>query len=143
MPTLHLLCGLPCTGKTTLGERLEREERALRLSPDVWMARIVGDGYDFVRRDAIQTVQLQIARRVLELGVSVVLEAGFWKRAERDEARALAAAVGARAKLHFLDAPLSELKRRVRMRNAALPPDTFVVDPDDLDLWATWLERPG
>jgi hypothetical protein len=34
MATLHLMCGLPGSGKTTLAERIERESNALRLSPE-------------------------------------------------------------------------------------------------------------
>ena len=53
MATLFMLMGLPGSGKTTLARRLERERPALVLSPDVWMSRIVGDGYDFKRRETV------------------------------------------------------------------------------------------
>ena len=33
MPMLHLICGLPCAGKTTLAKQLERDVPALRLCP--------------------------------------------------------------------------------------------------------------
>lgn len=141
-PTLHLICGLPGSGKTTLGEQLERRLHALRLVPDVWMARIVGDGYDAERRRAVEALQLEIALKVLALGVDVIWENGGWSRAERDAVRAEVAARGGATKLHFLDAPLDELVRRLERRNAALPPDTFAVTADDLRLWSTGFERP-
>jgi predicted kinase len=143
MSTLHLVCGLPCSGKSTLAERLEREGQALRLTPDLWMSRIVRDGYDAERRKAVGEIQLDIAMRVLELGVNVVWEAGFWARSERDAIRARAAGIGATVKLHFLDATLEELTARVIARNAALPPHTFHVEPADLALWWTWFEPPS
>lgn len=143
MATLHLVCGLPCSGKSTLAERLERDEQALRLAPDVWMSRIVRDGYDTERREAVGEIQFDIAMRVLELGVNVVWEAGFWSRSERDAIRARAAGIGATVKLHVLEAPLEELTARVVARNAALPPDTFHVEPADLALWWTWFEPPS
>jgi predicted kinase len=34
MVTLHLMVGLPCSGKTTLARTLEHERSALRLTPD-------------------------------------------------------------------------------------------------------------
>lgn len=72
MATLYMLMGLPGAGKTTVGKRLERECPALLLSPDVWMARIVRDGYDAERRRAVQQLQLELADRVLRLGRDVV-----------------------------------------------------------------------
>lgn len=103
------------------------------------MYRIVGDGYDQARRDAVEAVQREIAARALSLGVNVILENGFWSRSERDSYRARATAIGVQTKLHYLDVPLEELKRRLAKRNVALPPDTFHVSEDDLVKWARGL----
>jgi predicted kinase len=53
------------------------------------------------------------------LGTSVVLEWGFWARAERDEKREAARKLGIAVELRFLDAPHEELVRRVEARHAA------------------------
>lgn len=142
MPTLHLICGLPGAGKTTLAKRLERDLPALRLAPDEWMARIVGDGYDEAKRAAVEAVQWEVAARALSLGVAVVLENGFWSRRERDDFRSRAAALGAETRLHFLDVPREELLKRLALRNAALPPDTFRVSAAQLDAWSRSFEPP-
>ncbi|MCE0497909.1 MAG: ATP-binding protein [Methylacidiphilales bacterium] len=142
MPIIHLICGLPGSGKTTLARRLERDMPALRLTPDEWMARIVGDGHDEVKRAAVEAVQWEIAAQALSLGIDVILENGFWSRSERDDFRARAAALGAATKLHYLDVPLDELKKRIALRNAALPPDTFHVEVAQIDLWASLFEPP-
>jgi predicted kinase len=142
MATLFLLVGLPGSGKTTLAKSLEREHEALRLSPDEWMARIVGDGYDADRRVAVQEAQWEIAQRVLTLGIDVVLEFGFFRRHERDFYRSAARALGAEVQLRFLDAPREELLRRLSERNANLPQDTFPVSEQHLDLCYSWFEPP-
>jgi predicted kinase len=90
MPTLFLICGLPCAGKTTAALALERDYNAVRLAPDEWMARIVGDGGDHERREAVERVQWALAQRLLTLGLNVALENGFWRRTERQAYRARA-----------------------------------------------------
>lgn len=142
MPTLHLICGLPGSGKSTLAKKLEAEHPALRLTPDEWMDRIVGDGYDEKKRDVVQTIQWEIAQKALRLGVDVILETGFWSRRERDEYRDGARALGATVKLYYLDVPRDELWRRLNLRNQNLPPHTFAVKEADLDHWITQFEVP-
>jgi predicted kinase len=142
MPTLHLICGLPGSGKSTLARELEERHPALHLTPDEWMARIVGNGYDEERRTIIETIQLEIAEQALRLGVDVILENGFWTRMERDQYRAKAQALGAKTKLYFLDVPRHELLRRLKQRNEQSPTDTFQVKESDLDRWISQFEAP-
>ena len=143
--TLHLTCGLPCAGKTTLAREIE-QRGALRLTADEWIMRLHGDdpatARDETIRSGVEAALLELAVRVLSLGADVVLDFGVWSRVEREEMRGRAAAVGARSELHFVDAPLDALIARVVVRNADLPPGTFAIDESEMRLWATWLERP-
>jgi len=142
MATLFLICGLPGSGKTVLAKQLERERRALRLTPDEWMESLFRTGYDEDMRAAVEAVQWEIASRVLELGIDVVLDWGFWSRKERDEFRARARALGAKAVVRFLDVPVDGLWERITSRNEDLPPATFHVQEADLRLWANSFEPP-
>ena len=86
MATLHLMVGLPGSGKTTAAIRLEKEYRALRLTTDEWHYRLFGndfhnDGKDVEhdrRHAAIEALMRETARRVLTLGgmSSWILDAG-------------------------------------------------------------------
>jgi predicted kinase len=42
LATLHLMVGLPFSGKTTLARKLEQECSALRLTPDEWQVCLFG-----------------------------------------------------------------------------------------------------
>jgi len=55
MGTLHLMVGLPCSGKTTLARRLAVEEDALLLRPDAWHLALFGDDATDERHDARHT----------------------------------------------------------------------------------------
>lgn len=147
---LHVLCGLPGSGKTTLAKRLEADLPGVRLCPDEWITAIyppdqhlhVSDTY----RDAIETLQWDLGRRMLRAGCNVIIEWGTWGRGERDTLRDEGRAVGATVHLHYLEADLGELVQRLRQRNANLPADEIFMPPshleEQLDAWANLIEKP-
>ena len=142
MATLHLICGLPGSGKTTLAARLAQADGIFWLSPDRWLSQLNLDGYDEARRTAVERLQWELALRLLTLGMDVVLDNGFWSRAEREGLRTEATALGARVRLHYLDVPIDELKRRLTIRSERGAADSFVVSPADLDQWQAVFEPP-
>lgn len=133
MPTLHVICGVPGSGKSTLAKKLESEHRALRMTPDEWMHRIISDVYNSEKRVVVEKIQSEIAEKVLGLGIDVILENGFWTKKERDELADMAHRVGANRKLYYLDVSREELLRRLEERNKNLPPNTFHITE-------SWLE---
>lgn len=142
MPTLHLICGLPGSGKSTFAKKLENKNFALRLTPDEWMERIVNDGYNEEKREIVEAIQWEIAQKVLSLGADVILEFGFWSRKERDEFRIQAKNIGAETKLYFLNTSREQLLHRLEERNKNLPTHTFIVSESDLDKWLEQFEAP-
>lgn len=76
-PRLMLICGLPGAGKTTLAQRLAAEVPAIRLCPDEWMTHLGIDLYEAVR-ERLERMSWLHAQDLLRLGVSVILESGFW-----------------------------------------------------------------
>jgi predicted kinase len=139
---LIVLCGLPGSGKTTVGCQLEREHGAVRLSPDEWMHALGFDVFDNAARGRVERLQWEIAQRLMSLGDTVVVEWGTWKRAERDTLRRTARAMGCAVELRFLDAPLSELWRRVDARGLESTLAGRQLTFDDLRSYSAMFERP-
>lgn len=146
MPTLTLICGLPGAGKTTLAKQLEQSQPGLRLCPDEWITPILADPSDQQEldrlRDPIEALQWDVASRALELGLNVILEWGFWSIRERERFRQEALAIGAQVDLHYPEVERDKLWQRLSRRNANLPPGTFLVTEEQLDLWLSWFEPP-
>ena len=68
MPILHLICGLPGSGKTTLARQLENQGKGLRLSPDEWMSTLGFQLYDEGGRARVEQLQWRLAQRLLAAG---------------------------------------------------------------------------
>jgi len=113
---LYLVCGLPGAGKTTRACQIVEGTSALHLCADEWVVSLGISLIDYEFRIRLQDCMLSHAAALLSRGIDVVVEFGSWSEAEREGIRRAAASTGAAAELHFLDAPLEELVRRVRAR---------------------------
>ena len=141
MTTLHLICGLPGSGKTTLARQLEDERAGIRLSPDEWMLSLAFAIDDEEARTRVEQLQWTLAQQMLASGSSVILENGFWTREERSSYRSIARELGAETRLHVLDVSIDELARRLAIRNSGLPVAARV-DSGRLKAWSLSFERP-
>lgn len=147
MATLHLMIGLPCSGKTTYARKLAIEENALLLTPDEWQRKLFGltiyspESNHGVIHDNIEKIMWEVASRILTLGVSVILDFGCWTRAERDDFRNRAKELKVDFKLHYMNVPKEELIRRLERRNKS-DDVFFIIDPEYIEKWNLIFEAP-
>ncbi|HQU83558.1 MAG TPA: ATP-binding protein [Pyrinomonadaceae bacterium] len=104
-PILHLICGLPGSGKTTLAKQIAASG-AIRFCPDEWIKDIWNEtaeteGNEF--RDVIEQLQWKMAKEILQKSVDVIIEWGTWGRDEREKLRDEAREIGAKVKFYYLD----------------------------------------
>ena len=146
MATLHLMVGLPCSGKTTLAKKLEHELPALRLTTDEWHIRLFGQDADEPEHDTrhslIEAILWDIASRTLELGTDVILDFGFWAREEREDYRSRAKQLGAGSEIHYLDVLEGELLKRIVERNSRPSHDSFIISEKAMRPWIVFFQKP-
>jgi predicted kinase len=81
-------------------------------------------------------------QELIKFGQSIIFEKGLWRRSERDEKRHEARELGVDIELHYLDVPLDELTRRIRIRNAESRPNEFNIRSEQIQDYFTNLFQP-
>lgn len=129
-PKAFLIHGFLGAGKTTFSKHLESEEKALRFTHDEWMSQLYGDDPpeehfpEYARR--VYAVMEGTWTRCLALGTSVILDFGFWSRADRERTRALVATHGGDAVLYRLNCAEDVAWERINARNRALGGSLYI-----------------
>ncbi|MDA1317260.1 MAG: ATP-binding protein [bacterium] len=135
--TLHLICGIPGVGKTTLAKQIESETGAIRMCPDEWIKEIWSldaetTGNTF--RGKIETLQWSISKQILKSGTDVIIEWGTWGKDERNRLRNEARALGSKVKLYYLHADKEVLIKRIVERNMNLGDHEFHMSEETLSI---------
>ena len=130
MPTAHLICGYIGSGKTTFALQLEADTGATRFTHDEWMVKRYGVNppadrfrqyYEDVSTDIWEEALASLAR-----GQDIILDFGFWKRADRDEARVRLSAYDVR--LYVVACDLETAWLRVQERNNKLGSEHLLIE---------------
>ena len=145
-PSAFLLHGFLGAGKTTFAKRLKQEHHAIRFTPDEWMSRLYGDDppeaffSDYSRR--ISEIMESTWSRFVEVGTSVILDFGFWSRAERNRIRGLVNLRGGDALLYHLSCSDDEAWHRITERNERLSGSLYIA-PNTFQLLKARFEPLG
>lgn len=151
MATLHLISGLPASGKTTYATELRKQVDGVLFCLDRWLITMFGRysiptvGQDEHTRRVLACRELiwESASELLKRSVDVILDDGFFYREHRVYHVALASAIGAGATIHFVDTPLDQVRVRLERRNADLPRYNFHIDAGTLQGFLEMIQRPS
>ena len=135
---LIIICGLPGSGKTTKAKEIAAQLRGLRLGPDEWMTALDVSVWDAPMRERVEALQWSVAKELLLIGGTVIVEWGTWARSERESLRLQARELGAAVHLLYLDVADDELWRRIHERAMEDPP----IQRSDIDEWRRYFESP-
>ena len=151
MPTAHLICGLPCSGKTTYAGGLHADGDSVLVSLDRWLVTACGrytlsdvGQAEHVRRVlACRELIWEQCVELLRRSVDVILDDGFFLRENRIQCIEAARAAGAHATIHLVETSVAVIQSRLTSRNAALPRHNFAIDPATLLSFVGLFERPS
>ncbi|QPV61417.1 AAA family ATPase [Halosimplex litoreum] len=116
-PRLVVQCGLPGVGKSTVARAIADRLDGERIRSDAVRREVVDDPtYSRAEKERVYGALLERAREALADGRPVVLDATFERRARRDDAAALAEAVGADLTLVRVVCDDEVARRRIRDR---------------------------
>lgn len=116
-----LICGKICAGKTIYARELLKVRKGVLLSCDELMLSFRGLFADARHDEALFLAQKYLFNKSLEIvsqGLDVVLDWGFWRRADRENALDFYRKKGVNAQVHYLEADDSTLAANIARRNA-------------------------
>ena len=115
--TVHLFCGLPTSGKTTLAKELEQTQHAIRFSLDEWMIDLteatIFDAEYGEMAEKLKERFWQTAVPILNQGVDVILDWSLWSRERRQKWIGRIIELGADYTLYYLNIPPVVLRQRL------------------------------
>lgn len=133
--TLHMIFGPSGAGKTTYAHTFARREKAVAFVLDEWMAQLFAPDmpdpieYDWMV-ERVQRCEAQIwsvAAGVLATGISVILDIGLLRRADRARVREIAEAAELPLQFHFVTADVDVRRARVEERSV-VQGDNFAIE---------------
>ena len=148
MPKVMMMCGKLCSGKTTYAKNLRKVGKAVILSIDEIMLALFDQDDGEKHDDYVAGINGYLYRKSLELidsGIDVILDWGFWTKEERDYARSFYGSNGVVNEFHFIDIEDSEWRRRIEKRNQDVLSNNssaYYVDEGLLEKFDAIFERP-
>ena len=116
MKTLYLMCGMPFSGKTTLGKAIAKYLDVPYISLDeINEARGLfgGDGIPVEEWEKTHSSAMQLSAKLIKTGVDIILDDTNCFRWLRDRWKDFASQHGYQTVIIFLDLPLSEIWHRI------------------------------
>jgi predicted kinase len=144
-PVLYILCGLPFSGKSSVGRAIAARTGSTIVSfDDLYDAHMRALGQTRDTSAVWQAIREMAAQRIAALlrrGVSVVYDNTNFRATHRDMLRALAAESGAQAIIVHLNTPPGVIAGR-RAANAQTGQRSDITDADLAYVQGEW-EEPG
>ena len=161
MAKVILICGRICSGKSTYAQQLRARNKVVLLSVDELMLAVFGqycgDKHDEYAANTKRYL-LDKSLEIIETGIDVILDWGFWRREERERVREFYRSQNIPCEFHYIDISDAVWQARLNKRNNAVlagKTSAYFVDEnlaakfasrfempckDEIDVWITQAE---
>jgi predicted kinase len=123
MPKVIILCGKIACGKTYYGNYLREKLRGIILSVDDLMLALsdhcLGDNHDDIANRCEQYFY-KLAESMILQGINVIIDFGYWKKSERQEARTFFQKRNIPMELHYVSINEEKRLNQLEERNERL-----------------------
>ena len=123
MSKVILICSKICCGKTTYAQKLCKENNAILLSVDeitlALFGRDAGENHD-IYVEQTEKFLFEKSIEIIESGINVVLDWGFWTKEERDYAKEFYKSKNIECEFHYIEISDETWKARLKERNSAI-----------------------
>ncbi len=148
MAKVICMCGKICSGKTSYSQKLRKQLPAVTLSVDeitlALFEQHIGDKHDEVVAKA-EKYLYDKSLELIEIGVNVILDWGFWQKSEREFARSFYGARNIQCEFHYVDISESDWQRNIAERNRKVQSgeiSAYYVDEGLAEKFSRLFERP-
>ncbi|MBE6796354.1 MAG: ATP-binding protein [Ruminococcaceae bacterium] len=149
MPKVYLICGKICSGKSTYAEQLRVKNNAVLLSTDEITLALFGQHCGDKHDDYVERTQNYLFNKSLELievGINVILDWGFWLKEERDYAREFYNSQNIECEFHYINISDETWKSRLEKRNNAILAEettAYYIDDNLAEKFGFMFEEPN
>ena len=149
MPKVYLICGKICCGKTTYAQKLRNKNNAVLLSVDEITLALFGQHCGDKHDEYVERTEKYLLNKSMELidkNINVVLDWGFWTKAERESVKGFYKSRNIEYELHYIDISDETWKYRLHKRNNAVLADetsAYYVDDNLATKFALIFEVPS
>jgi len=126
---------------------LEEKTGAMRITKDEWSISLIGndptiDGYAEWDTKIIE-LSRDVAFQLVEKGIDVIMDEGFWAKEERLELRKKIEAIGGKPVLYYVETPIHMMRDRVVERNNNFTKESFKISGEMWDDYLKYWQAPS
>lgn len=145
MPKAILTCGKVCSGKSTLARKLKSERNAVILSCDELMLSLFDEQLGEKHNEIVHKSEEYLMKKSIEIlkcGINIILDWGFWTKAERQNIKKFYNSNGFEIEWHFVNVSDEQQMKNIMKRNSECDKNSYFISEEMAEKFNSLFENP-